>query len=98
MEAQIGDIVAAWQAGDTETLEQEFLSGLEEQPDLYRRIVVDRNRSWVGPVRSLARDDRDYLVVVGTLHLVGPDSLIRMLEQAGLEPRQVGAADGPGGD
>ena len=38
----------------------------------------------------MTRERKDYLVVVGTLHLVGPDSLIRMLDRAGYSPRQVG--------
>lgn len=89
MRDEIDDIVAAWKAGDTDSLEREFLQELEDQPDLYRRIVVDRNRSWTGQMRPLLRDTRDYLVVVGTLHLVGPDSLISMLRKAGYAPRQV---------
>lgn len=89
MEEQVGDIVSAWKAGDTATLEREFLAGLEDQPELYRRIVVERNRNWVARVRALAADGKDYLVVVGTLHLVGPDSLIAMLGKAGLAPRQA---------
>lgn len=93
MEAQVGDIVSAWKAGDTATLEREFLAGLEDQPELYRRIVVERNRNWVARVRALAADGKDYLVVVGTLHLVGPDSLIAMLGTAGLAPRQARAGD-----
>lgn len=90
MQAEIGDIVGAWRAGDVAKLEDEFLAGLQDQPELYRRIVVDRNRSWVGTVQGLARGGKDALVVVGTLHLVGPDSLIAMLADAGLGPRQVG--------
>jgi uncharacterized protein YbaP (TraB family) len=98
MEGEIGDIVGAWRAGDTAKLEEEFLAGLQDQPELYRRIVVDRNRNWVGRVTGLARGGQDALVVVGTLHLVGPDSLIAMLDAAGLAPRQVGVAATPPAD
>lgn len=89
MADQVDAIVAAWKKGDTRALESEFLHGLKEQPDLYRRIVVDRNRSWATRLKVLLSDRHDYLVVVGTLHLVGPDSLIGMLERAGYAPRQV---------
>jgi hypothetical protein len=98
MEGEIGAIVGAWRAGDTAKLEEEFLAGLQDQPELYRRIVVDRNRNWVGRVAGLARGGQDALVVVGTLHLVGPDSLIAMLDAAGFAPRQVGVAATPVAD
>lgn len=91
MKDEIDEIVAAWKAGDTRSMEEEFLADLQDQPDLYRRIVVDRNRDWAGQMNRLIRDRKNYLVVVGTLHLVGPDSLISMLDQAGHSPRQVGA-------
>ncbi|GIK35137.1 MAG: hypothetical protein AMXMBFR45_21760 [Gammaproteobacteria bacterium] len=95
MEEQVDTIVTAWKQGDIRRLETEFLHGLKAQPDLYRRIVVNRNRDWAGKLNVLLRDRHDYLVVVGTLHLVGPDSLIRMLEHAGYAPRQV-MAPAPG--
>ena len=93
LEEQVDQIVAAWKRGDARVLQEEFLDGLKEQPDLYRRIVVERNRNWTRQMEPLLRDRRDYLVVVGTLHLVGPDSLIGMLERAGHDPRQVGVND-----
>ncbi len=89
IEGRIDDIVTAWRNGDLRAMEREFLDGLRDQPDLYRRIVVERNRNWARQVEALAGERRDYLVVVGTLHLVGPDSLIEMLSDAGLAPRQV---------
>lgn len=92
MEEQVDTIVSAWKKGDTRTLETEFLDGLKAQPDLYRRIVVNRNRDWTTKLKVLLRDRHDYLVVVGMLHLVGPDSLISMLERAGYAPEQLGKA------
>lgn len=86
---QVERIISAWQQGDTSTLDSEFLDQLRTQPELYQRIVVDRNRDWARKLELLLNDRRDYLVVVGTLHLVGEDSLIRLLERAGHKPRQL---------
>lgn len=93
MREQIDDIVEAWKTGDVRTMESEFLDEVREQPDLYRRIVVDRNRAWARKIGPLTRERTDYLVVVGTLHLVGSDSLINMLDKAGHPSRQLTAAD-----
>ena len=52
MKDEVDDIVTAWKTGDTASMEKEFLDDLQEQPDLYRRVVVDRNRNWAGQTRS----------------------------------------------
>jgi uncharacterized protein YbaP (TraB family) len=94
IEEQIDDVVTAWKTGATDILEREFLDELKSQPELYRSVVVQRNRNWTRAIAPLTRGTDDYLVVVGTLHLVGEDSLIRMLARDGQKPRQVGLAGG----
>lgn len=85
----------AWQQGDMKTLEADFLESLRAQPELYQRIVVERNRSWMGRLGQILAGDRDSLVVVGTLHLVGEDSVSGLLEKAGYRVRQLGRSDLP---
>lgn len=82
-------IITAWRTGDNETLREELLTGLEGQPELYDRILVQRNRDWTGQIIGFADSGKKYLVVVGALHLVGDDSLIRMLADAGYPARQL---------
>lgn len=89
MAEDVDAIVASWKLGDSRALETEFLDNLRSQPELYRRLVVDRNRDWARQIERLLDDRDDYLVVVGTLHLVGPDSLLTMLQRAGYTVRQV---------
>jgi uncharacterized protein YbaP (TraB family) len=83
------EVVNAWKAGDTATLETELMDGLNAQPELYERILVQRNKNWASSILALTNDSQDYLVIVGTLHLVGDDSLIRLIEDAGYPTRQV---------
>lgn len=83
MEEEIDDLLSAWRRGDTKALEQLLAEGFEQYPELYRPLTVDRNRRWLGRVEDLLDDREDYLVVVGTLHLVGKDSLIDLLEGKG---------------
>jgi uncharacterized protein YbaP (TraB family) len=89
IDSGIDEILQAWREGDTRTLERELLAGLDEQPALRQRILVDRNRRWVEQLLAKAGDGTDYLVVVGALHLVGPDSVLDMLEQRGIDNRQL---------
>lgn len=83
------DLLRAWRRGDVDTLERELLGGLHEQPELYAALLVERNRNWTDRLLDLIDDDKDYLVVVGALHLVGDDSVLAMLERRGYRSRQL---------
>jgi uncharacterized protein YbaP (TraB family) len=82
-------VVKAWKAGDTSTLQTDLMDGLDEQPELYERLLVQRNNNWAASILELTDDSQDYLIVVGTLHLVGDDSLLRLIEDAGYPTRQL---------
>jgi len=89
IEETMDGIVKAWKAGDTDTLQSELMEGLDAQPELYERILVQRNKNWASSILALTDDSQDYLIVVGTLHLVGKDSLLRLIEDAGYPTQQV---------
>lgn len=80
---EIDELLGAWRTGDTRTLAQLLAEGFDRYPDLYRPLTVDRNRRWIASIENLLDDRDDYLVVVGTLHLVGKDSVIELLERGG---------------
>jgi uncharacterized protein YbaP (TraB family) len=80
---EIDQLLSAWRTGDSKTLAGLLAEGFEQYPDLYRPLTTDRNRRWVSQVEALLDDRDDYLVVVGTLHLVGKNSLIELLQAKG---------------
>jgi len=86
---EMDDLIAAWKTGDTGTLEALMLDGMADQPELYQRILVNRNRNWARTIRELARQPDDVLIIVGTMHLIGRDSLLVMLEKSGYPARQM---------
>lgn len=83
MAEELDELLSAWRRGDSEALAKLLAEGFDEYPDLYRPLTTDRNRRWVSQVEALLDDREDYLVVVGTLHLVGKDSLIELLQRKG---------------
>lgn len=85
----LNDIIDAWRNGDTEFLAETLLSEVAEYQELYETIVVDRNRNWVKQIEALLDDVDDYLIVVGTMHLVGKDGVPTLLKNRGLEIRQM---------
>lgn len=80
---EIDAMLKAWRAGDVAALDKLLAEGMEKYPDVYRPLTVERNRKWIASIEELLDDEDDYLVVVGTLHLVGKDSVIELLEKKG---------------
>jgi uncharacterized protein len=88
-EAELDRMMAAWKTGDVDVMTEMLLEGFEAYPDLYEAITVTRNRAWMPQLEALLQGEQDVLVVVGALHLVGPGSVVDLLEQAGYEVRQL---------
>ncbi len=92
---EIGDmadeLIAAWKSGDVRALDADMLASVREQPEAYRALIVRRNEHFADAIGDLVGGRKNYLVVIGTLHLVGPDSVLRMLERDGIRSRQIGA-------
>ncbi|MAL03907.1 MAG: hypothetical protein CL625_06510 [Arenimonas sp.] len=87
MEQNINRLHALWRQGDVAGMEAETNQRMrEDYPELYARINRDRNLAWLPVIRKrLDRggEDEDVLVVVGALHLLGEDGLVRLLRDAG---------------
>ena len=85
---EIDRMLTAWRAGDVAALDKLLAEGMEQYPKVYRPLTVDRNRKWISSIENLLDDQDDYLIVVGTLHLVGDDSVIELLEKKGHRVKQ----------
>ncbi|MGE3277491.1 MAG: TraB/GumN family protein [Vicinamibacterales bacterium] len=81
-------MATAWTHGDTGALESLLLDSVDETPEVYQRLLVERNRNWVEPVARCLRERTACFVVVGAAHLVGPDSVVRLLRDRGYRVTQ----------
>ena len=81
--AVLDEMVAAWRAGELESLSAELLDEFDDFPGLYETLVTERNAAWIPALERMLADGRRHLVVVGALHLVGADSVIELLEKRG---------------
>jgi len=82
-------MIEAWRNGDTEFLEDNLLSDMQDYPELNKTIVVDRNANWTRQIEDLMDDDIDYLIIVGTLHLVGEGGVPGLLARRGYTVTQL---------
>ncbi len=92
MQHDLDRLIAAWRTGDLRALEREFQKERAQAPALYDELLGARNRKWLPKIEALFDDDRNYLVVVGTLHFVGRDGLLELLKRAGHKPVVLPAA------
>ncbi len=89
MPAMMDTVVKAWAAGDLKTLDATLLQGMREFPEVYQRVVVERNRAWLPQIESFLSQKVNYLVVVGAGHLAGRDGLIEALKAKGYSVEQL---------
>jgi uncharacterized protein YbaP (TraB family) len=87
-QANMTTLIESWRAGDAPAVERIILKDLKQEPQLYQRLLVERNKNWLPKLEALfARNGRAF-VVVGAAHLVGPDGLISMLKAKGYTVEQ----------
>ena len=85
---EIDSMVKAWQRGDAQWFAKEMQSELGHDPRLYDSLLRARNRKWLPEIEALLNDDKNYLVIVGTGHLVGQGSVIDLLKKDGIDATQ----------
>ena len=82
----------AWRAGDADALWKEMGAKMRDRyPDAYRAIDADRNAHWLRRLAAMldTPGEQDALVVVGSLHLLGPDGLVEGLKARGYRVERV---------
>ncbi|WP_258306831.1 TraB/GumN family protein [Vibrio sp. 11986-1-5] len=80
-------LIESWQRGDSVKLEQ-LLKQTEMSAEMEDSLITKRNHQWVDKLISpdfLPSLSGHYLVVVGTLHLVGKDSVLTLLQDQGFD-------------
>jgi uncharacterized protein YbaP (TraB family) len=85
---EVDSMVRAWKRGDTQWFANQLQTELGRDPRLYESVLVARNRKWVPKIEALLNDDKNYLVIVGTGHLVGQGSVIDLLKKDGIGATQ----------
>lgn len=85
---ELDGLYSDWRSGRVELVEEMLLEGFEEFPEVFQRIVVDRNLAWLPQVEELLAGERHAMVVVGSMHLVGEQGLVNLLRGKGYTVEQ----------
>ena len=83
LQKELGTLLKAWQTGDTAKLEKLLNEAKADAPVIYKRLVTDRNKTWLPKIEELIKGTEPAIVIVGAGHLVGAQSLVEMLTKKG---------------
>lgn len=84
----VKEMAQAWAFGNVGAIEKFTLSALKESPELYKRLLLERNNNWLPQVEACIKEKSGCFIVVGAAHLVGPDGLPSLLEKKGYKVSQ----------
>lgn len=83
---KLRELIDAWKNGDIQTIAKlESTELQQESPELYKQLIVDRNKAWAQIIAKRLHDPAGgtSIIAVGAGHLAGPDSLQKQLEGMG---------------
>lgn len=83
-------LINSWKSGDIENL-NEFAKLSEMSPQMEEAFMHQRNRDWAEKLTQgsiFPSSEGNYLIVVGSLHLIGPENLLTLLESRGFKVTQ----------
>ena len=88
----IGDIVSAWKKGDADTafkLNQKGFGDPEAKREFDDKFLYQRDVAMTRKIEELLRQPGPHFIAVGSLHLVGPKSIVEQLKAKGYRVEQI---------
>ena len=73
----------AWRKGDMDKMTEIGIDPLKEFPETYQMILVERNKAWVPQIEAMLKTKEIEMILVGSLHLAGEDSVLNLLKGLG---------------
>lgn len=89
MESVMDEMTENWRNGSSDLMITQLVEMKNEYPDIYKSIMVDRNNNWMPQIEEFMKDEATEFVIVGALHLHGPDGLLEMLKAKGYQIEQL---------
>jgi uncharacterized protein len=86
---EVNAVIDAWKSGNEEALDTILLKSFQDYPDVYQRLITDRNKSWLPKIESLIGQKENTMIIIGAAHLVGKDGILAMLKQQGYQVDQL---------
>jgi len=85
----IRTMINAWSAGQPDALAKELNEGLDDQPEIAKALLIDRNARWAAWIETRMKQPGVVFIAVGAGHLAGPASVQAMLARHGLKAVRI---------
>ncbi|WP_246037039.1 TraB/GumN family protein [Thalassotalea litorea] len=84
------DMKEAWRQGDSQALVDLSMKDWQEKfPQSYQSLIVERNNNWMDDIEGYFATEDVEFILVGALHLVGDDGVIKALQDKGYAVKQL---------
>ncbi len=83
MKELFNELIGAWRAGDLAQIEALFLADMRDYPELYAKMLVDRNQRWIPQIKAYLKSPEVEFVLVGVAHAAGDDGILKLLKNQG---------------
>jgi uncharacterized protein len=84
MPTMINDLRNSWRDGDMQTMATVAIDSFKaDYPQIYEDLLVARNQNWLPQIETMLGDQAVEFILVGALHLAGPDSVLTQLAAKG---------------
>lgn len=83
------DMVMAWKSGDLPALDKLLIDTMRRFPEVYEKLVVDRNKRWISQLEEMLNGHEDVFVAVGAGHLGGKQGVLELLRKKGFVVEQL---------
>ena len=88
-EEEFIDMIEDWKSGEQKLMSVQLEDFKLDYPDIYDTLVVKRNNNWMPHLENYLQTPEIEFVVVGAMHLVGPDGILNKLKNKGYKVRQL---------
>jgi uncharacterized protein len=76
----------SWRSGDMEAIADiELKDFKKDYPEIYQSLLVNRNNLWLPQIEHMLENTGVEFIMVGAMHLAGPDSLLKKLKANGYQ-------------
>lgn len=93
IEDDMQQALAAWRSGNRERFTEmanEMLDTKIGQTE-YQLLLAERNKSWVEQIDSMMKSPEIEFILVGAMHLAGPNNVLDLLVERGYKVQQLNA-------
>lgn len=86
----MNELLSYWRSGDMDKLAELSIDDFEKNyAHIYSDLVSDRNELWIPQIETMMMSKEVEFVLVGAMHLAGPDSVLLHLRKKGYQVKKL---------